>query len=64
MTLHKPKLVVPAGATDTHTHIYLRDRPVVPGGPPIPGHFPVNKYREMQRRLGLARVIVVQPNAY
>ena len=64
MTLHKPKLVVPAGATDTHIHIYLRDRPAVPGGPPIPGHFPVDKYREMQQRLGLARVIVVQPNAY
>ncbi len=64
MTLHKPKLVVPAGATDTHIHIYLQDAPAVPGGPPIPGHFPAEKYREMQKRLGLERVIVVQPNAY
>jgi D-galactarolactone isomerase len=61
---HRPRLAVPAGATDTHIHIYLEDSPAVPGGPPIPGHFPVEKYRAMQRRLGLARVIVVQPNAY
>jgi len=58
------RLAVPAGATDTHIHIYLEDAPAAPGGPPIPGHFPVEKYREMQRRLGLLRVIVVQPNAY
>jgi D-galactarolactone isomerase len=64
VTLHKPKLAVPAGATDTHIHIYLEDRPAAPGGPPIPGHFPVEKYREMQKRLGLSHVIVVQPNAY
>ena len=64
MTFHKPKLVVPAGATDTHIHIYLEDTPAAPGGPPIPGHFPVEKYREIQRHLGLKRVIVVQPNAY
>jgi len=60
----KPRLAVPAGATDTHIHIYLEGTPAVPGGPPIPGHFPVERYREMRERLGLARVIVVQPNAY
>lgn len=64
MNLRKPKLVVPEGATDTHIHIYREDTPAAPGGPPIPGHFPLEKYREVQQRLGLARVIVVQPNAY
>jgi len=64
MNSRKPRLAVPAGATDTHIHIYLRDRPAAPGGPTIPGHFPVEKYREMRARLGMARVIVVQPNAY
>jgi D-galactarolactone isomerase len=64
VTSHKPTLAVPAGATDTHIHIYLDDAPAAPGGPPIPGHFPVEKYRDIQRRLGLARAIVVQPNAY
>ena len=62
--LRKPRLVAPSGATDTHIHIYREDSPAVPGGPPIPGHFPVDNYHEMQRRLGLSRVIVVQPNAY
>jgi len=30
----------------------------------VPGHFDVPMYRELQRRLGLERVVVVQPNAY
>jgi len=64
VTLPGPRLAAPAGATDTHIHIYREDTPAAPGGPPIPGHFPVEMYREMQARLGLARVIVVQPNAY
>lgn len=54
---------VPVGATDTHIHVYLERVPPAPDGPPLPGHFPVEKYREVQRRLGLSRV-VVQPNAY
>jgi D-galactarolactone isomerase len=45
-------------------HVYDRAVPSAPGGPPIPGHFPVEAYRAMQARLGLARVVVVQPNAY
>lgn len=55
---------VSQGATDTHIHVYLESVPNVPGGPPLPGHFPVEKYVEVQKRLGLSRVIVVQPNAY
>jgi D-galactarolactone isomerase len=55
---------VPAGACDTHIHVYDQAVPNAPGGPPIPGHFPVAAYRELQARLGLARVVVVQPNAY
>ncbi len=64
MNARKPALAVPAGATDTHIHVYQEKVPPAPGGPPLPGHFPVEKYREVQRRLGLSRVVVVQPNAY
>jgi len=64
MSARRPAFAVPAGATDTHIHIYLADATAAPGGPQIPGHFPVDEYRKMQARLGLARVIVVQPNAY
>ncbi|MEO8144261.1 MAG: amidohydrolase family protein [Betaproteobacteria bacterium] len=59
-----PALAAPAGSTDTHIHTYREDAPASPDGPQIPGHFPVEKYREVQQRLGLTRVIVVQPNAY
>ena len=64
MSDRKPKLAVPVGATDTHMHIYHADVPSAPGGPPLPGDYRVEQYREVQRRLGLTRVIVVQPNAY
>ncbi|HEV2037823.1 MAG TPA: amidohydrolase family protein, partial [Candidatus Eremiobacteraceae bacterium] len=32
--------------------------------PALPGDFREDQYREMRQRLGLSRVIVVQPNAY
>ncbi len=64
MTEVRPKLIAPPGACDTHMHFYDRDVPAAPGGPVLPGHFSVPMYREVQERLGLERVIVVQPNAY
>lgn len=45
--MNKPKLAVPAGATDTHIHIYQESVPPAPGGPPLPGHFPVEAYRKV-----------------
>ena len=49
---------------DTHMHIYDTRVPAAPGGPALPGHFPVSAYREVQRRLGLTHAVIVQPNAY
>ena len=63
-TLARPTLVVPPGATDTHMHIYDTGVPASPGAPALPGHFPVEAYRAMRQRVGLTRVVVVQPNAY
>ncbi len=51
------------GATDTHIHFYDRAVPPAPGTL-MPGHFDAAMYRALQRRLGLERVVVVQPNAY
>jgi D-galactarolactone isomerase len=59
-----PKVPAPPGSCDTHMHFYDRTVPSAPGGPPLPGHYTVTMYRELQERLGLERVIVVQPNAY
>ena len=56
------KLKAPAGATDTHIHLY--DGSAGAPGAPNPGVFTVPMYRELQQRLGLERVVVVQPNAY
>lgn len=57
------RLKVPGGACDTHMHFYDES---VPGSPGtfLPGNFTVEDYRAVQKRLGLERVIVVQPNAY
>ena len=60
----RPKLVAPPGACDTHMHFYDEHVPPAPGGPPLPGNFTVPMYQALQKRLGLERVIVVQPNAY
>ena len=57
------RVSVPKGACDTHMHIYDESAPGAPGTF-TPGHFPVEDYQAMQKRLGLERVIVVQPNAY
>ena len=59
-----PKLQAPRGAFDTHMHIYDTRYPAAPGGPALPGHFPVEAYRHVQARLGVTRPVVVQPNAY
>jgi D-galactarolactone isomerase len=64
MSEARPKLAVPPGACDTHMHFYDQNVPPAPGGPPLPGDFTVPMYQELQKRLGLERVIVVQPNAY
>ena len=54
---------VPKGACDTHMHFYDQNVPGAPGTF-LPGHFPVEDYQALQRRLGFERVIVVQANAY
>ena len=57
------KLHVPQGACDTHMHFYDGVSGAAPGTP-NPGKFTVPMYQELQRRLGMSRVVVVQPNAY
>jgi D-galactarolactone isomerase len=57
------KIRAPKGACDTHMHFYDEKLPAAPGTF-LPGTFTVEDYRAMQQRLGLERVIVVQPNAY
>jgi predicted TIM-barrel fold metal-dependent hydrolase len=55
---------VPAHATDTHIHVYDSRFPTVPGAALRPADATVAQYRALQQRLGLSRVVVVQPSAY
>jgi D-galactarolactone isomerase len=64
MNERAPRLAAPPGACDTHMHFYDLAVPSLPGGPPVPGTYTVAMYRALRKRLGLERVIVVQPNAY
>lgn len=56
-----PRLKAPAGATDCHIHIYDPRF-----APPVekPANATVADYRLLQKRLGLARVVIVQPRNY
>ena len=59
-----PRLPTPSGACDTHMHIYepgyaLRAEASHPSQPGTLAH-----YREIQKRLGLTRTVIVQPSGY
>ncbi|HZS84523.1 MAG TPA: amidohydrolase family protein [Stellaceae bacterium] len=58
-----PRLQAPPFACDTHMHIYEKRFPILPDAVPPP-EAPVAAYRAVQRRLGIARAVIVQPNAY
>jgi D-galactarolactone isomerase len=53
-----------ANACDCHVHIYEDHYPLAPTATFKPPHAPVSAYREVQRALGLQRVILVQPTGY
>jgi predicted TIM-barrel fold metal-dependent hydrolase len=58
---HAPKLKAPANATDCHIHIYdPRFQP--PVDKPLNGT--VSDYRLLQKRIGVSRVVIVQPRNY
>lgn len=60
-----PLIGVPAGATDTHMHFYEPGYAMAPDAtiPPLQDAR-VDDYWKLQARLGLDRVVVVQPSAY
>ncbi|SFM47321.1 amidohydrolase family protein [Methylobacterium pseudosasicola] len=60
----RPTLAVPPDATDCHHHIYDARFPVAPGATLRPPDATVEDYRQLQRRLGLTRHVVVQPSTY
>ncbi|MBL8701584.1 MAG: amidohydrolase family protein [Alphaproteobacteria bacterium] len=59
-----PKLVAPAGACDTHMHFYDARYPTAPTALGTQPDATPADYRKVRERLGLQRVVVVQPSAY
>ena len=51
-------------ACDCHLHVYEDGYPLAPTATFKPPHAPAASYREVQRRLGIGRAIVVQPTGY
>ena len=51
-------------ACDCHMHIYDESYPLAPTATFKPPNAPVPAYREVQRELGLTRVVVIQPTGY
>ena len=54
----------PAHACDCHMHIYDQRFPAVPGARLLPPDALVPAYRQLQKRLGLERTVVVTPSTY
>jgi D-galactarolactone isomerase len=59
-----PRLAAPKGACDTHMHFYNAAFPTAPTALMTPPDAVVDDYRALQKRLGLERVVVVQPSTY
>ncbi|WLE57667.1 amidohydrolase family protein [Burkholderia plantarii] len=52
------------GACDCHVHVYEAGYPLAASATFVPPPAPASACREMQRALGLSRVVVVQPTGY
>src|SRR5258707_2823744 len=59
-----PRLRAPPNACDCHHFIYDSRYPADRRGIPFPGDALVEDYRALQRRLGIARHVVIQPSTY
>lgn len=56
---------MPPGACDTHMHIYDRRYPEAPSAvKSTPPDFTVANYKALQNKLGLERVVLIQPTTY
>lgn len=60
----RPKIPLPDGAVDCHHHIYDARFPVDPKATLRPADALIADYRDLQRRIGIARHVIVQPSTY
>jgi D-galactarolactone isomerase len=60
----RPKLKAPPNAADCHLHIYDAKYPAAANAVLHPPDALVDDYRVLQRRLGTARQVIIQPSTY
>ena len=59
-----PRTVVPQGACDCHVHLYDAAFPAVPCAVLLPPDASVADYRQLQKRTGTHRTVLVTPSTY
>jgi D-galactarolactone isomerase len=62
--MNPPKLKAPPLACDCHMHVFEDGYALAPTATFKPPHAPASAYLEVQRQLGLERVVVVQASGY
>ncbi|MCJ7959169.1 MAG: amidohydrolase family protein [Pseudomonas sp.] len=60
----KPKLTPPAGSVDCHMHLYDGRYPTAPHATLFPPDASLEDYRQLQKRLGMKRMVIVTPSTY
>jgi D-galactarolactone isomerase len=60
----RPRLVAPSRMCDTHMHFYDRRFPTAPTAKLTPPDAGIQAYKELCKRLGITRTVVVQPTTY
>lgn len=58
---NRPRLVPPFGSVDCHMHLYDSRIPAAPGATLLPPDASLDDYRQLQRRQGLRRMVIVTP---
>jgi predicted TIM-barrel fold metal-dependent hydrolase len=62
--VRRPRIDVPAGATDTHFHLFGPDYPYADGREYTPPDAPAREARRVFDTLGIQRFVVIQPSVY
>jgi len=60
----KPRLALPAGAVDTHVHVFEKRYPLSPGRGYTPPDSNLADLRHLHATLGIERVVFTQPSIY
>ncbi|AIR90955.1 amidohydrolase family protein [Pseudomonas cremoricolorata] len=59
-----PRLIPPAGSVDCHMHLYDDRFPTAADATLFPPNASLADYQQLQRRLGLKRMVIVTPSTY